>query len=407
MSDAQLLALMNMLHDWQQPQPTFLDEHWSNNFKTNSLDQLPSPRHARNSNILQGKKTSFQQSPPSSVRQLRKANGIILMDPISGATLSNINANSLLNYVQNNININNISNININSIGSICSNQINSINIGNSQSNNGGNTETKPNIQNQLGNAACSCANAPILGCVNLPTSASNNDDDVQSTIQQMFNMAIQLLFLNAAGGSGNGIDTLSSLYAIADSFNHLMVQLHINLQMIIITGATTTTTHTNTIATMTTKTTLASSATTTTTLASSASTMASTTQTTTSTTTAFNFTIEQARAYFELVVEQEYLQCLKSKYPDYNFEMMGYGSTVGITKREPPYNNLLSEGVDISTNATGVYTIDRVQVYVWFNGKNTTLQYTLVEDPSGSTNYHTCGRCSRQLQCCKYKNVI
>lgn len=57
---------------------------------------------------------------------------ISLLDSTSGATLANINTNSMISQVQNNVNIQGISNININDMGNWCGSDTNTINIGTS-----------------------------------------------------------------------------------------------------------------------------------------------------------------------------------------------------------------------------------------------------------------------------------
>lgn len=62
-----------------------------------------------------------------------------------------VNENSLVTTVINNININHLDNININDMNNVGGNHINSINIGNPKASNGANGETI--IQNELGKA--------------------------------------------------------------------------------------------------------------------------------------------------------------------------------------------------------------------------------------------------------------
>lgn len=62
----------------------------------------------------------------------KKVNGIKLWDADTGQAVANINTNSVISSVQNNVNIDGISNVSINDIGNWCGNHINNINIGNS-----------------------------------------------------------------------------------------------------------------------------------------------------------------------------------------------------------------------------------------------------------------------------------
>lgn len=53
--------------------------------------------------------------------------------------------------------------------------------------------------------------------------------------IQQLLTSCIQLLFLNAMSNGNGSMDMATMLYSVANTFNQLMKQLQMNLQMKII----------------------------------------------------------------------------------------------------------------------------------------------------------------------------
>lgn len=95
--------------------------------------------------------------------------------------------------------------------------------------------------------------------------------------------------------------------------------------------------------------------------------------------------------------LEQFYLYYLQTQYPDYEFETLGFGSATGLTRAMAAYYYLSASGVNLLASNTGVYAVDSAYFYVWYNAK-----VTLFMDNTTSLNFHTCGRCSRQVQCCR-----
>lgn len=124
-------------------------------------------------------------------------------------------------------------------------------------------------------------------------------------------------------------------------------------------------------------------------------------------------FTVSEAIMFYELVVENMYLSYLQTQYPDYAFEVLGFGSVDGITRHVNPNtgrvrrsasDNSALEDLGVHLNAAPIanYSSNSAYVYFGYRGKDIPLTYNLTIDPTGTTDYHMCGRCSRQVKCCK-----
>lgn len=125
--------------------------------------------------------------------------------------------------------------------------------------------------------------------------------------------------------------------------------------------------------------------------------------------TTAHHYTVDEAMIYFEHVVKIEYLNYLQIQYPDYTFDVLGFGSHEGITRPTNATAILAAYGVNLIVSPTRSkrfienYSLDSAKLYFWYSGKDLPLTYHLAMNPAGTAaDYHMCGHCSRQVQCCK-----